>query len=793
MLEPRRIAARSAARRIAVENGWILGGKVGYQIRFDVRKSQETKVLVVTEGILTRRLQKDPFLESVSVVILDEFHERSIHTDLALALLKDLAESARPDLKILVMSATLSTEPVSEFLGSCPTMDIPVKEHTVDIEYMNRRDERPITHRAADGVMRSLHENDRSMGDILVFLPGMGEIRKTEELLASNVMRKDLKILPLHGSLPTKSQDLAITPQKYRKIILSTNLAETSLTIDGVDTVVDTGYARIVRHDPRYGVDKLELKRISKASATQRAGRAGRTGPGRAYRLWTRSEQASLPDQEIPQIQRIDLASTILEILAWGTDPESFNWFEKPNLSGIDRAIKLLRNLNTVTDGKPKLTHLGWSLLKLPLHPRLGIILVEACRKGMRKEGALIASLLSERDILIPQKEQYLSHPSDILYRLELILNPQRASKFGPLIRKGVVANVNKGAKQFYALSQDIGASRKDKKPCDDDLLRILLSGYPDRVGKRRSEGGDEAVLVGGGGARFSSKSMVREDNFFVAISIDGGQKNAHSTGLIRMASRIDPEWLSSEFPDCISVEDRLEFDKSLEKVIGTRKQLYNDLVLFEKSISDFSTEDAANLLMKAAEENPGRAIEIEPEAEKYIRRVQSLSEWMPKLGLPDFCDKDLKEFLPVICAMKRSFKETRKTAILPLVKKIMGPEHLKALRKFAPKTILIPSGREATLEYEPGRAPKLAVRIQEMFGEMRTPTVAGGEVKVLLHLLGPNMRPVQITDDLENFWKNTYLKVRKDLRGRYPKHSWPEDPQDGKPLRKTPSKRKKK
>lgn len=730
VLEPRRIAARAAAKRMAFERGSPLGEEVGYQIRFERRFGETTRIVAVTEGILTRWLQRDPFLEGVSCVLLDEFHERSIHTDLALALLKEVQSSARPDLKLGVMSATMATEAISAFLDHCPVVDVPTAVHPLEIVYRDRRDERPIPLQAAEGIRRALLQG--SEGDILVFLPGMAQIRNTAERLLD---LPDVRVLPLHGSLPAAQQDAALSPQDRRKIILSTNLAETSLTIEGVDTVVDSGYARVLRHDPRYGMDRLELTRISRASADQRAGRAARLGPGRVFRLWTRSEHAALPERLAPEIQRVDLCRTLLEVLSWGR----VAWFEEPPEAMVMSAKRLLHQLGAVDGETGRLTELGRTFLDLPLHPRLARIVVEAARRGCLRQGAVMAAHLGEgsREVM------------------------SRFDNLPPSVQR-VADQIERIAKPHAARSR-----RADEKL----LRRLLLRGYPDRVARQRAKGTNEYLMVGGRGAVLAKEIDAPE--LIVAVDVEGGTRGRHASSLIRMAFPIERDWLEND----LHVEERFFFDEERMCVVGTRKLLFDDLPLEERALSEVDAAVAAGLLEEAAARRMNEALTWNDAASRFLARVRCLREWMPELELPAFQEEEMGSLLPRICAGKRSFAETRKVELLPLLRHLLTAKQHVALKKHAPESIALPGDREARLSYEPGRPPELKRKVQDLFGLKKTPFVAGGRVAVRINILGPNFRTVQITEDLENFWKTTYAQVRKDLRGRYPKHRWPEDP----------------
>ncbi|HET7041579.1 MAG TPA: helicase-related protein, partial [Gemmatimonadales bacterium] len=482
MLEPRRIAARAAARRMAEEGGWTLGREVGYQVRFERKAGPETKILVVTEGILVQRLQADPFLEDVGIVIFDELHERNLQTDLSLAMARRVQRDARPDLKLLAMSATLDPGPVAAFLGDCPLIESRGRLYPVDILYGDRPDDRALPGRIAAGVRRLL---SCTPGDILVFLPGVGEIQRASEALAEE---RDLAVLPLYGDLPAEKQDEVLRPLSRRKVVLATNVAETSITIDGVTAVVDSGRVRRLRFDPATGLDRLEMGKVSRASADQRAGRAGRQAPGVCLRLWPAWEHAALPERETPEIARVDLAGPALQLLAWGEpDLAAFGWLEPPDLAALTAATLLLRQLGAIDDNG--VTALGRTMARLPVHPRLARLLVEGHRLGRTEEAALLAALLSERDPFprgVRGAGPRRASRSDLLDRLDALEAFER--------RKAPEADLNAGAARFVLRARDqlVEMARrelsggKEGEAGDNPLLRALLAAYPDRVARRR-------------------------------------------------------------------------------------------------------------------------------------------------------------------------------------------------------------------------------------------------------------------------------------------------------------------
>jgi ATP-dependent helicase HrpB len=798
VLQPRRIAARAAAARIAFERGWTLGREVGYQVRFENRTSGETRIEVVTEGILTRRLQSNPFLEGTAAVILDEFHERSMHADLAIAILREVRTTVRDDLAVVVMSATLDPAPIASFLGDCPVVTAGGRPYPVTVRHIDRPDRAPAGEQAAQAVRDAWGE---SRGSTLVFLPGIGEIRRAAAALESFARSQDALVAPLHGSLSLDEQDLALRPSPRRKIILATNIAETSLTIDGVDLVIDSGLARVLRSDPQSGIDRLELSRISKSSAEQRAGRAGRQGPGTALRLWTAAEHSVLPESEAPEIRRVDLSSTVLELRAWGVaDPAAFGWFEAPDAAALERAEDLLVALGAVEARHGPITAAGKAMLAIPAHPRLSRMLVAAHAEGVLEDGAALAALVEERDIVPLSaaarpweagRGSREAGPSDLLVRLDLLHQAERAGfRREALARLGV----DPGAARAVAQARDallriardmLGPSRRptDRSRAEAALLRVLLHGYPDRVARRRARGGERGRMTGGRGVVLARESVVRDHELFLAIDLDDGPRGSQDA-LVRLASGVERSWLEAEFPSFI--EERLEtwFDAEAEKVRCAATRCYRDLPLEEPRDRRPDPAAASELLAAAASERAAAIVAGDEEATAWLARVRSLRAWMPELELPSFDTSELGAALAESCAGRTSLAELRQGGLVNLLRGRLTPAQSAALDKHAPEALQVPSGSHVRLHYEPGKSPVLAVKLQEMFGLADTPRVAAGRVPVLLHLLGPNYRPVQITQDLRSFWDNTYEQVRKDLRARYPRHAWPEDPWEGVPER---------
>ncbi len=790
MLEPRRIAARAAARRMAEEGGWTLGREVGYQVRFERKAGPETRILVVTEGILVQRLQADPFLEDVGAVIFDELHERNLQTDLSLAMARRVQREVRPDLKLLAMSATLDPGPVAAFLGGAPTIESRGRLHPVDILYIesprtDRPDDRAISSHIAGqiaaGVRRVLAATP---GDVLVFLPGVGEIQRSAEALAGLAAERDLAVLPLYGDLPAEQQDAVLRPLGRRKVVLATNVAESSITLDGVTGVVDSGLVRRLRFDPATGLDRLELGRVSRASADQRAGRAGRQAPGICLRLWPAWEQATLPERETPEISRVDLVGPALQLLAWGeTDLAAFGWFEAPDPAALEAATLLLRQLGAIADHG--VTALGRTMARLPVHPRLARLLVEGHRRGHPREAALLAALLAERDPF-PRGPRGAgprrASRSDLLDRLDALEAFER--------RKAPAGDLNAGAARFVLKARDqlVELARRELRggteqdDPEESLLRALLAAYPDRVARRREPRSPRGVMVGGRGVRLAEESSVLEAPLFLCIDLDAGRSGPLSEALVRKASAIEPEWLPQE--RLRSAID-LEFDESRERVAAWKRTLYEDLVIAEAEVPPPDPAETARVLAEAAGERLDKALALDdPEVAAFLARVRSLADWRPELQLPRFTEEEIRGLLPALAAGRKSFAELRRAPLLDTLQGSLSHQQLEAVRREAPERLEVPSGSQVRILYEPGKPPVLAARIQEMFGLAETPRVAAGRVPVLLHLLAPNGRPQQVTHDLRSFWENTYPQVRKELAGRYPRHAWPQDPWNARPER---------
>ena len=798
VLQPRRVAARLAATRIAHERGTVLGGEVGYQVRFDRKIGPSTRIELVTEGVLTRRLVSDPELRGVGCVVIDEFHERHIDGDLALALVARLRE-VRSNLSLIVMSATLDAEPVAAFLGGAPIVRSQGRTYPIEIEHASQRDDRHLGKQVASQVRRVAQAG--LDGDILVFLPGAGEIRRCAEDLDEVARTFHLTVLPLHGDLSLEQQEAAVQPagDGRRRVILATNVAETSLTIDGVTCVIDSGLARVLRHSPWSGVPRLEVESISQASCAQRAGRAGRTRPGRVFRLYTKHDYDTRRAFDTPEIHRADLSGVTLELhganLARAGD---LRWFESPPERAVQSASELLARLGAVTSAGA-LSELGRRMLRFPVHPRLGRLLCEAEARGVAKQACVVAALLGARELRANRREHsapqqgvgYRSESARIASSSDVI---DDFDAFMELAHGGVRADrarargldvatafsVDRAAKQLERLvdARD-QLSHGSDRDLDAALQLSILVAYSDRVGRRRAPRSSDIVFAGGGSGVIAASSAVIEPEFVVAVDIaetGRGQANAMQ---IRRASAIDPLWLLELYPDRIAERDALVWNREHERVERVSQMTYDGLVIYEQR----DVEGARRAEQGAAELLASQALAVGIE---HFVDSEALAEWRarialvasiaPESGLEPVSDSELAKVIASACHGATSFDELRKLDLLALLDaQLAGSRAL--LNRLAPTHFELPSRRRAPIHYALERPPWLASRIQDFFGLQKPPSVCDGRVPLVLHLLAPNQRPVQVTTDLAGFWVNHYPTLRKQLMRRYPRHAWPEDP----------------
>ncbi|MBI3569590.1 MAG: ATP-dependent helicase HrpB [Gammaproteobacteria bacterium] len=770
MLEPRRLATRAACARMAHLLGEAAGQTVGYRIRFDSKVSAKTRIEVLTEGILTRRLQTDPELKNVGLVIFDEFHERHLHADLALALCLDSQKALREDLKILVMSATLDGASVSKLLNDAPIVASHGRSYPVDIRYLPRDPDGPLAQTVCDVVMDAL---EKHAGDVLVFLPGAWEIRRTQELLQARLGSR-AEVFPLYGDLPWEAQDRAIQPSAgRRKIVLATPIAETSLTIEGIRVVVDGGFARVPQFDPRSGLSRLTTVRISRASSEQRAGRAGRLAPGVCYRLWGETTQRGLVPQSPPEIRTADLAPFALELAAWGVrDARSLSWLDPPPEVAFNQARQLLAELDAL-DVSGLVTETGRAMVRLPLHPRLSHMLQAAERLGLGALACDIAALLSERDILAGDTRRTV----DFAQRIEALWAFRSQGRQGAQSHSadpGACTRANQAAQQFQRL---LSSSKHAQAGNAEQAGLLLALAYPDRVALARAPGDNRYLLASGRGARLHESEMRLRQPCIVAASLDAGE----TEGLIYLAASVNVQSLRTHLSSHIQSEDVVRWDAQQETVIARREERFGALVLDSKPLADADPSMLRAAMLEGIRRLGIAALPWTREAREWQARVLSLRHWLPDENWPDVSDATLaatlEEWLgPYLDGVTRR-EHLARLGLLAILKAPLGWEKSQRLDDGAPAHLAVPSGSHLRLEYRPGESPVLAVKLQEMFGLADTPRVAWGKAPVTLHLLSPAKRPIQVTQDLRGFWERTYPEVKKELKGRYPKHPWPDDP----------------
>ncbi len=774
MLEPRRLAARAAARRMAQTLGERAGQTVGYRVRQDTRVSRQTRIEVVTEGVLTRMIQDDPSLEGVGCVIFDEFHERNLQADLGLALSLEAQSVLRPDLRLLVMSATLDVGPIAELMNDAPLIQSEGRSHPVDVHYADDQPKDRIEDTVAAKVRDVLHEEP---GDVLVFLPGAGEIRRTTSNLEDTVP-ENVELHPLFGNLPPKKQDAAIepSPEGRRKVVIATDIAETSLTIDGIRVVVDSGLRRTPRFDPQSGMTQLETVKISKASADQRKGRAGRTQPGVCYRLWTRHTHQHLKDHTPPEIVDADLAPLALELALWGVqDPSDLRWLDPPPEAPYDQARDLLHRLGALDDSGTITDH-GREMASLGLHPRLAHMLLQGQALGEGPVACDLAALLSERDIF---KGQGQAPDVDLRLRLEALHRLRRGERPTPnhartyVVPYGPARRVESMGEHWRKKLDVDRNAQGDIEACG--LLTAFA--YPDRIAQRREGQSGRFRLQNGRFAELPSPQLLSDADYLVVAHVGGrGRDNR-----VFLAAPIDEDDLVAYFGQHITEETHIAWDSDAQLVRARQRETLGALVLKDGPLPDPDPTAMAEAMVEGVRQEGLDLLPWTKNARQLQNRIVFLHMQLPDADWPDVRDETLLETLddwltPHVYGMKRA-DDLQDLHVTQLLQDMLTWEQRNRLDDLAPTHIEVPSGFRRPIDYSDPEAPVLAVRLQELFGQTETPRIAGGRVPLTLHLLSPAQRPVQVTQDLANFWANTYFEVRKDMRGRYPKHYWPEDP----------------
>jgi len=819
VLQPRRLATRMLAKRVAEEMGTGLGELVGYQIRLESRVSEKTRIRFVTEGILLRQMSFDAKLRGVSTIVFDEFHERHLYGDISLARALQLQQSTRPDLKLIVMSATLDAGLLKTYLAPCEVLVSQGRSFPVRIEYLPKSvnfDDEPVWDVAARECERVAAESSgiggESAGDMLVFMPGAYEISRTVQAIQGSRALRDFVAFPLHGELPPEQQDRAVARYEARKIIVSTNVAETSLTIDGVTTVIDSGLARMARFDPHRGINTLLIEKISAASADQRAGRAGRTAPGVCVRLWTEREHGQRALQELPEVKRLDLSEVVLTLKASGIDDISnFPWLEKPDPKALERAETLLADLGALGGpGAPrpasvpggvdlpraeraahlKITEIGRTMLRFPVHPRYARMFLAAQERGCVRPVALMAALTQGRNFLlrgVPKaveqaREDTLGeeHESDFFllmrawryadqanYSLDacrrLGLHAQGARQVGPLFQ------------QFLEIAAKEGLDVSEHRTDGAEVRKCVLAGFSDQLAKRLDGGTLRCELVHNRKGVLARESGIQKAELFVAAEISevGGRGGEVST-LLSLATAIDEAWLKEIFPDDYREVRAVTYDESIKRVVSRRERRFRDLVLDAKSSSDEAPlNEAAALLTKEVLAGRLKLEAWDESVEQWITRVNRLAEWFPELEVNPLTDADRATLIEQICYGELGYRDIKDKPVMPVLRDWLTAEQLAVLDDYLPEKLTMANGRRSKITYANAGPPVLSARIQELYGVDGKFTLGHGRVPVKIEVLAPNQRPIQVTDDLTNFWREQYPKIKAELSRRYPRHEW--------------------
>ena len=820
ILQPRRIAARLLATRVAQELGVELGSEVGYQVRFEKRISEATRIKFETEGILLRQLIQDPRLSGISAVIFDEFHERHIYGDITLARALDIQETLRPDLLIIVMSATLNAGELENYLRPCATLSSEGRMFPVEMQYTglpSYTDKRPIWEQAADAFSHYIVSGGE--GDVLVFMPGGFEISQSIEAIRHTGESKGFILLPLHGELPPRDQDAAVARYEKRKVVVATNVAETSLTIDGVRLVIDSGLARVARYDANRGINTLLIDKISQSSADQRAGRAGRTAPGVCMRLWSREEQAHRPPREEPEIKRLDLAEVVLTLKAAGVeDLRKFRWLEKPDEIPLTHAEELLTDLGALrgvtqsneagithtTDintgqecpvnpqtGKSALqiTEVGRKMLAFPLHPRYARMLLAAQEYGCVYQACLVAALTQGRDLLLRNVGK------EVEQTREDLLGEKASSDFWILMRAWNFAQKNHYSldacrklgihavtarqvgplfEQFLRIAKEEGLETQTREVKDEALLKCILIGFSDRVARRMDQGTLRCELVHNRRGVLGRESVVQQSPLLVVAEIreiEGRDKEVNT--ILSLATAIETDWLRELFPEDITSDVHVQFDTQQKRVVAAELLRFRDLALTAKRIDPPPANAAAKIL--ANEIIAGRLLlpNWDHSVDQWLARLNLLCTQCPELQLPNISEDDKKDIIEQLCHGAVSYKDIKEREVKPVVMSWLSHAQKELLDKHAPERLTLPNDRTPKVVYENGQSPHIALRIQELYDVTQTPKIAMGRVPVTVHILTPGMKPIQVTQDLPNFWREHYPKIKSELQRKYPKHFW--------------------
>ncbi len=792
VLQPRRIAARMLAQRVARERDSRLGAEVGYQVRFDNVTSRETRLIYVTEGVMLRQLMEDPELAKVGCIVIDEFHERHLDGDLVLAWALALQRTRRPDLKIIVMSATLVPGPLGDFMQPVKLLESEGRTYPVEVRYQTpirnaRTNEiEPIwdqTARACEALTSELG----STGDILVFMPGAFEIRKTITALQGRSCSKGRRIVSLHGEMTPQDQDAAVTPGEQAKIIVSTNVAETSLTIEGVRAVVDAGQARIASYDPRRGINTLTVQKISRASAEQRAGRAGRLGPGIAVRLWAERDQMHRAESELPEIQRLELSEAVLALhVASDKARLKIDWFERPAEAALKRAESLLRDLGAISSDEAKLTAIGMKMSAFPTHPRFARMLLAASDNGCVREAALCAALAQGREILMvgrnsssfKNEEFWEAHDISEFQALLRAFIRAHALNFDP--QACVPLNVHAMASreagrsydQFLRLAQRAGLTVNDEVAEPEALAKTLLAAFSDHLGVETSSGSRIYRVAGGYTGHLGKDAHIKAPRLLIASEITEVQGKALTVHM-NLVTRVEEEWLRELFPADFTVAKRAQYDAINRRVMNLEEVRFRNLVLSSREKGEPDEGTAATLL---ADEVVAGRLQLtlwNERVEQWITRVNCLSRWMPDIEIPAIGEEDRRIIIEQVCHGATAYRQLKDKDVFPALHQWLSHAHRDLLDRYAPERLNLKNGKTARIVYDEKQPPSVSVVLQQLYDVNENPKVAGGRITVTVHLLSPAQRPIQTTSDLGRFWRESYPAVRTQLRGRYPRHEW--------------------
>jgi ATP-dependent helicase HrpB len=785
VLQPRRMAARMLAARVAQERGESLGKTVGYQVRMEGKSSAQTRLLYVTEGILLRRMIGDPELRGVSALVFDEFHERHLYGDITLARALDLQDTLRPDLRIVVMSATLELGELEQYLAPCEVLESAGRTFPVEVQHLDRSPgDRPPWELAAEAVERHMPTE----GHALVFMPGAYEIQRTMAELRATSGLRDIGIFALHGEMSAKEQDEAVAPGGGRKIIVSTNVAETSLTIEGVTLVVDSGLARVARYDAQRGINTLLIEKISRASADQRAGRAGRTAPGRCVRLWQEKEHEQRAAAELPEVKRLDLAEVVLSLKAAGAaDLNKFRWLEAPEAKALERAEELLHDLGAV-DRSGVITSTGRHMLAFPVHPRYARLLLEAEKLGCVKAACLLAALTQGRGLLVKSTSKEMDRRRDDLLRDGAesdVLVQLRAFTFasktnfdpGRCRALGVHAQSARQAAQLAEKFADIahaeGLNLTEEPPPMFALEKCMRAAFPDHLARRLDRGTLRCELVHGRRGTLTRESVVTSELLVAGEITEIGGRDGDVQTLLTLASPVNEAWLQEMFPGEFVEKSMTLFDPSTRGVVARKVTLFRDLVLRTSAGGEPDAAEAARLFADRVVRGDLVLPSWNESVAAWISRLNCLAEWMPELELPRIGAEERRFLVEQLAQGVTNYRALKDKDPWPVLKGWLSRPQWSALEAFAPERINLPGGRSARVSYAEGQAPVMAARIQDLYGVVAPITVADGRQRVRVEVLAPNQRPIQVTDDLGGFWKNTYPEIRAEYARRYPKHEW--------------------